>query len=543
MSIFSIGLTGLNAARSALYTTSNNISNVYTPGYNRELVILGEKQPGQGVSVDDVQRQFDQYVADQLNTANSKTSALQTYQTQISQIDNLLADQDAGLAPLMQKFFSSISDLAGAPSDPAARQGVIGSADTLSAQFRSFDHYLTDMASGLDGQLHDEVTQINNNAQQIASLNKQISLAKARQGEAPNSLLNQRDKLVADLNKRLDVRVSVQDGGSYNISIGNGQPLVSGERAFQLQTLSSAEDPSRTVIGYHDSAGNLVELPDNTFSGGSLGGLLTFRDETLIPTRNQIGLLAASFASAINEVHEQGTDLNGDPGKALFAIGQPLAYANANNSGGASIPQGSVKFDDANIDQLTGSDYDLRFDAASNEFQITRKDTGETITATLDTNNQLHFGGVVVTVSDPTALADGDRFQVQPTRAAAAGFKNQRQDASEIAAGLSDSSGDNSNALALEALQKESLVSGSATFNQAYASLVGEVGNRTNIVQVNLDAQQGLSDQLTAVQQSQSGVNLDEEAANLIRYQQYYQANAKVIQTGMTVLDTLLSLR
>src|SRR5699024_9043153 len=125
--------------------------------------------------------------------------------------------------------------------------------DTLSAQFRSFDQYLTDMSSGLDGQLHDEVTQINNNAQQIASLNKQISLAKARQGEAPNSLLNQRDKLVADLNERLDVRVSVQDGGSYNISLGNGQPLVTGERAFQLQTMSSAEDPSRTVIGYQDS--------------------------------------------------------------------------------------------------------------------------------------------------------------------------------------------------------------------------------------------------------------------------------------------------
>ena len=541
MSIFSIGLTGLNAARNALYTTSNNISNVYTPGYNRELVILGENMPGQGVAVNDVQRQFDQYVADQLNTANSKTSALQTYQTQISQIDNLLADEDAGLAPLMQNFFSSVSDLAGAPSDPAARQGVIGSADTLSAQFRSFDQYLTDMSSGLDGQLHDEVTQINNNAQQIASLNKQISLAKARQGEAPNSLLNQRDKLVADLNQRLDVRVSVQDGGSYNISLGNGQPLVTGERAFQLQTMSSAEDPSRTVIGYQDSGGNLVELDDSSFSGGSLGGLLTFRDETLDPTRNQLGLLAASFASAINEVHEQGTDLNGDAGKALFSIGKPLGYANDKNSGSAGI---DVVFDDANVDQLTGSDYDLQVsDAATGEFQITRRDTGETTTATLDGDGKLSFGGVTVTVSDPTALVDGDRFQVQPTRAAAAGFENQIHDTSEIAAGLSDSSGDNSNALALEDLQKQNKVGGTATFSQAYASLVGEVGNRTNIVQVNLDAQQGLSDQLSSVQQSQSGVNLDEEAANLIRYQQYYQANAKVIQTGTTILDTLLNLR
>ncbi|HAS29149.1 MAG TPA: flagellar hook-associated protein FlgK, partial [Alcanivorax sp.] len=75
----------------------NNISNVYTPGYNRELTLLGEQQSaGGGVQVNDIQRQFDHYVADQLNAAGSKSSALQAYQTQVSQIDNLLADQEAG---------------------------------------------------------------------------------------------------------------------------------------------------------------------------------------------------------------------------------------------------------------------------------------------------------------------------------------------------------------------------------------------------------------------------------------------------------------
>ena len=75
------------------------------------------------------------------------------------------------------------------------------------------------------------------------------------------------------------------------------------------------------------------------------------------------------------------------------------------------------------------------------------------------------------------------------------------------------------------------------------AAIVSDVGNRTNIVQVNLDARQGLTDQLNAVQQSESGVNLDEEAANLIRFQQYYQANARVIDTASTIFDTILGLR
>jgi flagellar hook-associated protein 1 FlgK len=103
--------------------------------------------------------------------------------------------------------------------------------------------------------------------------------------------------------------------------------------------------------------------------------------------------------------------------------------------------------------------------------------------------------------------------------------------------------GDNRNALALQNLQSEALVAGRASFSQAYAGMISDVGNQTNIVQVNLDARQGLTDQLKAVQQSESGVNLDEEAANLLRYQQFYAANARVIDTASTIFDTILGLR
>jgi flagellar hook-associated protein 1 FlgK len=103
--------------------------------------------------------------------------------------------------------------------------------------------------------------------------------------------------------------------------------------------------------------------------------------------------------------------------------------------------------------------------------------------------------------------------------------------------------GDNRNALALQNLQSEDLVAGRATLTQAYASMVSDVGNRANIVQVNLEASQGITEQIEALQQSESGVNLDEEAANLIRFQQFYAANARVIDTASTLLDTILRLR
>lgn len=539
MSIFSIGLSGLNTAQIALNTTSNNISNVYTPGYNRELTLLAETSAGLGVQVSDVQRQFDDFVANQLNAIISTTSALDSYQVQVSQIDDLLADGDAGLAPLMQNFFSAIEDLTATPADPAARQGVIGAADTLSAQFRAFDDYLQDMRDGVNDQIADEIIQINNTAEQIANLNREIALAKAKFGEAPNSLLNQRDQLVSELSERIDVELTVQESGTYNLSIGNGQPIVAGSNTFSLAAIGSAADSSRTVVGYQDSAGNLIELDEDSISGGSLGGLLSFRSESLDKTQNQLGQLAVSFALGVNEQHNAGVDQNGNPGSDMFSIGQPLAFSNENNSGTATI---SAVFDD--ISQLTAGDFELEVtDAATGQFEITRLDTGDTFTATLGASDQLTFGGMVVTVAGAAGLVDGDRFQLQPVRNVASSMENLIQDGADIAAGLGGGSGDNENALALQQLQNTQLVGGSATLSGAYASMVSDVGNRTNIVQINLGAQQALNEQLSALQQSESGVNLDEEAANLIRYQQYYQANAKVIQTASTLMDEILGLR
>ena len=631
MSMFSIGLSGLNAAQNALNTTSNNISNMFTPGYNRELTQLGEGRAGGGVRVNDIERQFNTYVADQLNSAKTQSSALSTYYDQITQIDNLLADRAAGLAPLMQGFFSSLESLAASPSDPAARQGVLGQANTLSSQFRSFDGYLQDMQSNINGQVKDEITQINNTTEQVAGLNREIALARARTGEAPNSLLNQRDQLVSELNERMDLRLSIQDGKTYNISLPNGQPLVTGTDAFQLEAVQADNDPQRTVVGYRDGGGNVVQLDESTVKGGALGGLMTFRSETLDKTQNQIGQLAVSLATAFNEQHKLGVDLNGDQGEEFFAMRAPQTYADKSNSLPA-VTITSAEFDPDQVDALRATDYTVRFE--DGEPVVTRKDNGQVVDfdqTAWSEDEELNFGGVSIQFSGEPR--DGDSFEIQPVRRAADGLDVNIADVDKIAAsslvessgdldtsklsaasgafsenedydlevdedgtltvtpetaisvngnpfnpatdeleegdrvtfdGLSftlnklpddgdiatlslsrseASSGDNRNALALQNLQAESIVGGRATVNGAYASIVSDVGNRANITEVNLDARQGLTDQLRAVQQSESGVNLDEEAANLIRYQQYYQANARVIDTAGTLMDTILNLR
>lgn len=536
MSIFSIGLSGLNTAQVALNTTSNNITNVYTPGYNRQITILGESGVGNGVQVDDVQRQFSQFVAGQLNRSQSASSALDSYQTQISQIDSLLADSKSNLSTLMQGFFSSLTDLSSTPSDPSARQGVIGAADTMTAQFRSLDGYLNDMQQGINSQIGDQVFQLNNLSKQMSSLNQQISLAKARTGEAPNSLLDQRDQVLADMSKIADVELTVQDGGSYNITVGGGQTLVSGTNSFSLQAIASPSDPTRTVVGYQDGAGNVRALDESSITGGELGGLLTFRSETLDQTQNQLGQISVALAQGFNAQHAQGYDLNGDAGGDFFTIGQPVAFSNANNTGGATL---SASFS-SDLSGLTANDYDVTYSGGT--YTVTPSDGSASFSVTPDpSTGALSFGGMTVTVSGTPQ--NGDSFQLQPVRRAAGQLQNAIHDTAKIAAAQkSGATGDNSNSLALQNLQNSKLVGGIATLSQAYASLVGDVGNQANVVQANQTAQQGLTNQLSALQQSDSGVNLDEEAANLIRYQQYYQASAKIISTGVAVFDTVLNI-
>lgn len=552
MSLYSIGLSGLRAAQNALSTSSNNITNVYTDGYSRQLTLLGESGSegslGTGVSVDGIQRQYNQYISTQLNQADSRQSALETYDTQISQIDDLLADSDSGLNSLMQDFFSSLEDLSGSPADSAAREGVLGTAQSLVAQFKSYDNYLSDMQDGVNSQVGDVVSQVNDLSDQIADLNKQITLARARTGEEPNSLLDQRDKLVSDMSQLVDVDVTVQDGSTYQVSLSNGLPLVAGNKSYDLAAVTDEEDPSRVTIGYRNAVGAVKQIDESVIQGGELGGLLSFRSETLDGAQNKLGQLAVTLAGSFNAMQEQGFDLDGDAGESFFSMGSPGVQSNTSNSGDAVM---SIRYtgDDAVADgdtrsyaDVTADDYRLTYQA-DGSYQLENLTSGDVSTISPNADGDLVFGGVSITPSGTPA--EGDAFLVQPTRNAAQGLEIAFTDTSLFAAAGSASggTGDNANALNLLDLQNQKLVSGKATFNGAYASLVSDVGNQTSITEANLATQEGLRDQLYAYQQADSGVNLDEEYANLMKYQQYYTANAKVIDAGTSVLDTILGLR
>ena len=552
-SLINNAMSGLSAAQAALNTASNNISSYNVAGYTRQTTIMAQANStlgaggwvGNGVYVSGVQREYDSFITNQLRAAQNQSSGLTTRYEQMSKIDNLLSSKTSSISTSMQDFFTSLQTLVSNAEDPAARQALIGKADGLVNQFKTTDQYLRDQDKQVNTAIKASVDQINNYSKQIASLNDQISrLTGVGAGASPNDLLDQRDQLVSELNQLVGVEVSVQDGGTYNVTMANGYSLVQGSNARQLAAVPSSDDPSRTTVAYVDGVAGAVEIPEKLLNTGSLGGLLTFRSQELDQTRNTLGQLALAFADAFNTQHKEGFDANGDAGKDFFAIGSPSVLSNAKNTGKAEL---SAEVDDSSKVQAT--DYKVVF--SGGKWQVTRLADNTTFEAKPDENGKLDIDGLKVTVkANPTGANDNDSFILKPVSNAIVDMKVMVTDESKIAMASEKSTdpaadtgaSDNRNGQKLLDLQTKATV-GNKTFNDAYATLVSDVGNKTATLKTSSTTQNNVVKQLYNQQQSISGVNLDEEYGNLQRYQQYYLANAQVLQTANALFDALINIR
>lgn len=560
--LINTAMSGLKGAQVALSTVSNNISNQAVTGYSRQNAILEQAISsstsagyiGNGVNVVSINRQYNEFITNQLRAAQTTSSSVSAYYEQISKIDNLLASSTTSLSSTIQGFFSNLQNLTSNAGDSATRQTVLGKAEGLVNQFKVTDKYLRDMDSGLNTQIQSTVGQINTYTDQIASLNNEITkLMGANSGTMPNDLLDQRDLLVDQLNKLVGVDVTVQDGIVYNVALKNGTNLVQAGTSNELVAIGSSNDPTRLTIGYKDQTSDVVSLNESTLTGGSLGGLLSFRTETLDEARGQLGQLALAFADAFNTQHQQGYDRNGVKGGDFFSFGKAVVLNDSKNGGNAAL---TPSYTDTKDVQATN--YAIKYDGAN--WQVTRLSDNSKFTAAVDTSdNSLNFDGIKMAITGTPATNDSFLLKPvndviidmavavsDPNKIAAASVKLDENGApvldgsdNPVFGGVSD----NTNAKALLALQNEKIVGGKASVSGAYASLVGSIGNQTSTLKINNTSQQNVVKQLTAEQQSVSGVNLDEEYGDLMRYQQYYMANAQVIKTAQSIFDALLAAR
>lgn len=544
-SIINSAMSGLSAAQAALSTTSNNISNYTVAGYSRQTAILsqsnstlqGNNYYGNGVTLSGVQREYDEFITAQLRGSSANYSAVNTQYNQISNIDDLLSTSTTSLSTSIQSFFTNVQNVVSNANDPSARQSMLSYAQGLVNQFQTTAQYLNNMQNSVNTDIASNVDQINTFTSQIADLNSQIAKLTTGGGAAPNNLLDQRDQLVNSLNNVVGVNVSQQDG-SYIVSMGS-VTLVNGKNSTSLVAMPSSSDSTRTTVGYVDKQAGNVEIPEKTLTTGSLGGLLAFRTQDLDTAQNQLGQLAAAFTTSFNTVHSEGYDSNGDQGGNFFNIGSPTVVGNSKNTSAATV---TAAWSDTSA--MKASNYTVSYDGSN--WSVTRMSDNVKFSVTPDaTDGTLNFDGLKLTVSTSPAPNAKDSFLVKPVQNVIAGMSVAITDESQIAAASSATSGesDNRNAQKLLDLQDSKLVNGNATIAQAYASIVSTVGNKTSTLKTASTTQENVVTQLSDRQQSVSGVNLDEEYSNLTKYQQFYMANAQVLQTASTIFNALMGIR
>lgn len=539
MSLLGVGSSGLAAAYAAINATSNNIANVNTPGYSRQNVVQ-TTMPGQfssggffgrGVTIESVRRAFDAQVNGQVQFSEAQSAEAATQSRLMRAVDELFATDDVGMGNALDNFFSSMTQASSRPSDIASRAAVISSGLELASRLNQASSQLDEQGRNVDLGIRATVVQINSLAQKIGRLNDAISLARGS-GQTPNDLLDQRDEVVRQLNTQVGVSTLEQSDGSLNVFVSSGAALVVGNTPASMSISFDPTDPQKQLVGLSSANGATtinLQLSATSLNGGALAGQMKFRDINLVDAKNELGRLATAIASTFNAIHAAGTNMNGAAGQALFTLPAPVAMPSALNTG-----TGAISVSVAAASGLKPSDY--RIDYNGSQYTITRlqdgtKSTTAALPVTLD--------GIAITLTGTPAA--GDSFQLQPVRNAAAGIKLAFSDPRTLAFGLSNASGDNRNALALAAVA-EQVTLGGLTFSQALGEISAKVGATARGLETSASIADKLLTQARSEQSSVSGVNLDEEAAKLIRYQQAYQASAKVIATAQTLFQTLIDM-
>ncbi|MDO9104279.1 MAG: flagellar hook-associated protein FlgK [Methylovulum sp.] len=535
--ILGTSLSGLMAAQQSLDTISHNIANVNTDGYSRQRVELGTNAAkftgsgyiGQGVNITTVARSYDQFINNQLTSSTSAFAEADTLSTMAAQVDGILSGESTSVSPALKAFFNAVNEVANDPTSQSVRQVMVTEASSLAQQFNTMSTQLEGLRDQNNNQMGATLDSINSYARTIADLNAKIVLGSNRSsGQLPNDLLDQRDELVAKIAEKVSVSTLQQKDGSLSVFIGSGQSLVLGSKAATLSLAGSSADFSHKNI--------LMDGQDITpqITGGELSGALQFRDDILDPAQQQMGLLAAGFAVQFNAAHQAGFDLNAQAGKAFFDAGAPAVISAANNTGNVT-----ASYDASTIGQLTASDYQLSYDGSN--FSLKR--LSDNADSSFPGPPPTTIAGPGFTIATGATVAANDSFLIRPTFNAAHNITSVITDPAEIAASGSAASvpGDNTAALNLASLENQAvLLGGNATFNEINGQLVSKIGTLTSAAKVSSSAQEALLNQATQSRENLSGVNLDEEAANLIKFQQSYQAAAQAVSVASSIFDTLI---
>ncbi|MBN2428524.1 MAG: flagellar hook-associated protein FlgK [Deltaproteobacteria bacterium] len=321
-SALNIGCGALFLSQKGIEVTGNNISNASTEGYSLQTLTvtslptleIGGNFVGTGAVATGIERETDSFVTAQIIEKNADCGEYNAKMSPLSQIETAFSSSDDSLASEIDAFFESWQELSTNPAGTSERQQVIQMAENIADSFQSINDELTTIQEGINTTLTADIPALNQTLQEIADLNVQITATEAT-GVTANGLRDQRDLLLQEVSETIGITCFESNNGMVSVQLPNGQPLVSADAA---STISTERVDGVVVLSLN--TGNSTVALDVDDVGGEIKGLLSVRDEYIPEVRDKLDQLAYEFATAVNDVHASGVDLNGDTGGDLFTF-------------------------------------------------------------------------------------------------------------------------------------------------------------------------------------------------------------------------------
>lgn len=515
VSSLSIAQQALSVNQAALSVISNNIANVDNKNYSKLNVELEnvinytkltdsatqEANTLNGVKLASITRSSNDYLENYYRHENSTNSYYKEYSTIASSVEGIMNElNNTGLNDALSKFYDAASALSDDPTDVTTRQNYLSCAQNVCSVFNSVYESLQTQQTDLVGEYNvkgscdtseigTSIDEVNNLLDHLAEVNKSIVQTNST-GASASAMLDTRDSLLEELSTYMPITTTINSNGTADVSLGNYSLVRGSSVKGHLDVTNvgaTSDDPvSMNIVDPEDPNKTIYTNVEGVIDSGSLGAILTVSgastssDLTINSVIANVNQLASAFASTLNALQA-----------GSVTSGGTTTYAMCLNSSYTATQQ-------------------------STDALFLNSDTTSTVGITaenISVNSNLKDNLYLIAAARSTSTASSSNI------------------------------GDNSNMTLIAATQTNTNATlGNQTFTNYLASEVSSVGSTSESLSNSLATQGDVLDSIQSQLSSATGVNLDEELGNLIKYQQAYQAAARVFSVCSSLMDELMNL-
>ncbi len=570
-SALQIGRSAVMTYQGAMQVVGNNVANAGNADYTRQTAGLAAipgvpmgpgLQPGAGVAIASLKRNIDEALEARIRTAIGEKQSAQIEGDWVRRIETFFdEDSGAGISNQLTRFFNALSEVQNHPEDSAIRGVAITSGQTLAGSLQRLRRELLAMGEEINDQIEGLVVTADGLATEIADLNARITAAEgSRQGQA-NSLRDQRDAKLRQLSELFDVTVRYQPDGSIYVYLGS-EALVQGGISRGLQTETQVDGSFvRTFVRFRDTNAPVAAR------GGKIEGLINARENQAYGRIAGVDQLASGLIAEVNRVHSDGQGLIGFTSViGTYHVVDTDAPLNSAAAGLRNPPRNGSFFItvrdtatgtpvayqiDIDLDGLGGDDTTLQSLVDDINSRV------EGVTASITADHRLQ---IVADAGYSFSFGyDGQRYRDDTANVLAALGINTffdgstagdirvnpalQADARLLAASRTCQPGDGDNAGRLAGVlnSPSDLLNGSSVL-QFYNNVANDVAVNGAAARTSGEAASAILSALQIQKENISGVSLDEEAIELIKYERAFQGAARFLSTVDTMMTELMNI-